>query len=193
LDLLNKRIGFAITGSFCTFRNVITQLKALKETGADITPIMSEAAYNFDTRFGKAKDIQCEIVQICEKEIINTIFDAEPIGPKKLFNLLIVAPCTGNTLGKLACGITDTTVTMACKAHLRNEQPLLLAISTNDALGASGKNIMSLMNNKNIYFVPFGQDDAFNKHKSLVADMGMIIPAACAALDGIQIQPILTK
>jgi len=193
LDLLNKRIGFAITGSFCTFRNVITQLKALKETGADITPIMSEAAYNFDTRFGKAKDIQSEIVQICEKEIINTIFDAEPIGPKKLFNLLIVAPCTGNTLGKLACGITDTTVTMACKAHLRNEQPLLLAISTNDALGASGKNIMSLMNNKNIYFVPFGQDDAFNKHKSLVADMGMIIPAACAALDGIQIQPILTK
>ena len=193
MDLLNKRIGFAITGSFCTFRNVITQLKALKETGADITPIMSEAAYNFDTRFGKAKDIQSEIVQICEKEIINTIFDAEPIGPKKLFNLLIVAPCTGNTLGKLACGITDTTVTMACKAHLRNEQPLLLAISTNDALGASGKNIMSLMNNKNIYFVPFGQDDAFNKHKSLVADMGMIIPAACAALDGIQIQPILTK
>jgi len=193
LDLLNKRIGFAITGSFCTFRNVITQLKALKETGADITPIMSEAAYNFDTRFGKAKDIQSEIVQICEKEIINTIFDAEPIGPKKLFNLLIVAPCTGNTLGKLACGITDTTVTMACKAHLRNEQPLLLAISTNDALGASGKNIMSLMNNKNIYFVPFGQDDAFNKHKSLVADMGMIIPAACAAFDGIQIQPILRK
>ncbi len=189
--LAQKKIGFAITGSFCTFRNVLTQLNALAETGANILPILSESAYAFDTRFGKAVDIRKEIENICHTEIIHTIIGAEPIGPKKLLDLLIVAPCTGNTLGKLACGITDTSVTMAAKAHLRNERPVLLAISTNDALGASGRNIMTLLNNKNFYFVPFGQDDPHSKHKSLVADMQKIIPAAEAALDGIQMQPLI--
>lgn len=191
MELKEKRIGFAITGSFCTFRSVIQQLRALAETGAQIQPILSEAAYTFDTRFGNAVDIRSEIEEICGKQIIHTIPGAEPIGPKKLLDLLIIAPCTGNTLGKLACGITDTPVTMAAKAHLRNERPVLLAVSTNDALGASGKNIMLLMNSKNIYFVPFGQDDAHNKQKSLVADMRQIIPAAKLALENVQIQPLL--
>lgn len=193
MDLNQKRIGFAITGSFCTFRTVLTQLQALADTGADIFPIMSEAAYSYDTRFGKAADIRSEVESICQKQIINTIAAAEPIGPKKMLDLLIIAPCTGNTLGKLACGITDTAVTMAAKAHLRNERPVLVAISTNDALGASGRNIMTLMNNKNFYFVPFSQDDAFNKHKSLVADMSMLLPSASYALENIQIQPLITK
>jgi len=191
LDLLNKRIGFAITGSFCTFRNVITQLKALKETGADITPIMSEAAYNFDTRFGKAKDIQSEIVQICEKEIINTIFDAEPIGPKNYLDALVISPCTGNTLAKLACGITDTPVTMAAKATLRNKKPVIIAVSTNDGLSASAKNIGLLLNTKNIYFVPFSQDDCINKPTSLVADMTKITQTVKDALSGTQLQPVI--
>ncbi len=193
MELTNKRIGFALTGSFCTFSSVLKQLLALAQTGAKITPIMSDAAYTYDTRFGKATDIQNEIKNICENEIVHTIFDAEPIGPKKLLDLLIIAPCTGNTLGKLACGITDTPVTMAAKAHLRNERPVLIALSTNDALGASGKNIMTLMNNKNYFFVPFGQDDAFSKHKSLVADMTKIIPSAKFALEGIQMQPLLIR
>lgn len=191
MELKNKTIGFAITGSFCTFRSVLTQLKSLAETGANIMPILSEAAYSFDTRFGKAEDIRSEIKSICQNEIVHTIYSAEPIGPRKLLDLVIVAPCTGNTLGKLACGITDTPVTMAVKAHLRNERPVLLAISTNDALGASGRNIMTLMNNKNFYFVPFSQDDAYNKPKSLVANMNMLLPAAEAALDGKQLQPLL--
>ena len=191
MDLLNKRIGFAITGSFCTFRNVITQLKALKETGADITPIMSEAAYNFDTRFGKAKDIQSEIVQICEKEIINTIFDAEPIGPKNYLDALVISPCTGNTLAKLACGITDTPVTMAAKATLRNKKPVIIAVSTNDGLSASAKNIGLLLNTKNIYFVPFSQDDCINKPTSLVADMTKITQTVKDALSGTQLQPVI--
>lgn len=193
MDLKNKRIGFALTGSFCTFRSVLTQLAVLAKTGAEVMPIMSDAAFSYDTRFGKAGDIQNEISKICNRPIIHTICDAEPIGPKKQLDLLIIAPCTGNTLGKLACGITDTSVTMATKAHLRNERPVLVAISTNDALGAAGKNIMTLMNNKNFYFVPFGQDDAYNKHKSIVADMQKIIPAAEAALDNTQIQPLLIK
>lgn len=191
MELSNKTIGFAITGSFCTFRSVLTELKTLAKTGANIMPILSEAAYGFDTRFGKAEDIRNEIENICQNKIIHTIYGAEPIGPRKLLDLVIVAPCTGNTLGKLACGITDTPVTMAVKAHLRNERPVLLAISTNDALGASGRNIMTLMNNKNFYFVPFSQDDAYNKPKSLVANMHMLLPAAEAALDGTQLQPLL--
>lgn len=191
MDLKNMKIGFAITGSFCTFRSVLSELKNLAKTGADLLPIMSQTAYATDTRFGKAEDICTEVESICGKPIVHNIAAAEPIGPKKLLDLLIVAPCTGNTLGKLACGITDTAVTMAVKAHLRNERPVLLAVSTNDALGASGKNIMTLLNSKDIYFVPFGQDDAHSKHKSLVANMQKILPAAESALDGIQLQPIL--
>ena len=149
------KIGFAVCGSFCTHKSAIEQIKKLCNLGYDVTPIVSETVFSTDTRFGKAEDFINAIEEATGKKCIHTIKDAEPIGPKALFDLLIIAPCTGNTLGKLANGITDTSVTMAAKAHLRNERPLLIAVSTNDALGASAKNIGALFNCKNIYFVPF--------------------------------------
>ncbi len=191
MDLANKSIGFAMTGSFCTFKKVIAELENIKKTGANILPIMSTIAYTTDTRFGTSEDFINQIEDICQNKIIHTIKDAEPIGPKKLLDALIIAPCTGNTLGKLAGGITDTAPTMAAKAHLRNERPLIVAVSTNDGLGASGQNIMTLLNSKNIYMVPFGQDDPFKKTKSLVAHMDLICDTLVSALDGKQIQPIL--
>lgn len=191
MDLNNKNIGFAMTGSFCTFKTVVAELEKLKNTGANIIPIMSEIAYTTDTRFGTCKDFIEKIEAITENEIIHTIKGAEPIGPKKLLDALIIAPCTGNTLGKLAGGITDTAPTMAAKAHLRNERPLIIAVSTNDGLGASGKNIMSLINTKNVYMVPFGQDDPEKKTKSLVAHMELICDTLLGALDKKQIQPVL--
>ena len=147
-----KTIGFALCGSFCTLSSVIEQIKALKELGYDVLPIMSETVYNTDTRFGKAQDFINRVEEISGNKIIHTIQGAEPIGPKALLDLLVIAPCTGNTLAKLAYGITDTSVTMAAKAHLRNERPLLIAVSTNDALAAAGKNIGTLLNYKNIYY-----------------------------------------
>lgn len=189
--LENKKIGFAFTGSFCTFKRVIKQLSLLADEGCDIFPIMSETAYSTDTRFGKAADFQEQIKEICKKDIIHTISDAEPIGPKKMLDLLIIAPCTGNTLAKLACGITDTSVTLAAKAHLRNQRPVLTAVSTNDGLANAAKNIGMLQNYKNYYFVPYSQDDCISKERSLVADFSEIIPAAKAVFSGIQIQPIL--
>lgn len=191
MDLKGKTIGFAFTGSFCTFERVMCELEKIKNTGASIMPIMSETAYKTDTRFGEGAAFRRRIEAISESKIIHTIEAAEPIGPKKLLDMLIIAPCTGNTIGKLACGITDSAPTMAAKAHLRNERPLLVAVSTNDGLGASGKNIMTLLNSKNIYLVPFGQDDPIKKSKSLVAHMDLLLPAAEAALDGKQLQPIL--
>lgn len=185
------RIGFALTVSFCTFEKVISQLEKLIEIYPDITPIMSKTVYETDTRFGTAEEFKERVRSICKKDIISTIPEAEPIGPKKLFDALVIAPCTGNTLAKLALGITDTSVTMAAKAHLRNERPLLIAPSTNDALGASAKNIGLLLNSKNVFFVPFGQDDPEKKHKSLVADFSKIAPALTAALSGEQLQPIV--
>ncbi len=184
------KVGFALTGSFCTFDKVINELEKLSQV-YDVTPIMSPASYQTDTRFGKAEDFKEKIKSICNKEIISQITAAEPVGPKKLFDIMVIAPCTGNTLAKLASGITDTCVTMAAKAHLRNERPLLIAPSTNDGLGANAKNIGLLLNMKNIYFVPFGQDDPFNKHKSLVADFTRIIPAIKEALHEKQLQPLL--
>ena len=159
--------------------------------GYDVYPIMSETSYNTDTRFGDAKDIQDEIISITGHSIIHKIEQAEPIGPKKMFDILCIAPCTGNTLAKLANGITDTSVTLACKAHLRNARPVLIAVSTNDALGAAAKNIGLLLNAKNIYFVPMRQDDAQNKPNSIVADFQKIPDALERALKGEQIQPIL--
>lgn len=191
MNLAGKNIGFAITGSFCTFKKVIDELEHIKSSGANIVPIMSETAYKTDTRFGSCADFRTKIEGITGNEIIHTIKDAEPIGPKKLLDALIIAPCTGNTLGKLANGITDTAPTMAAKAHLRNERPLIIAVSTNDGLGASGINIMTLFNSKNIYLVPFGQDDPEKKTKSLVAHMELILSTAEAALDGKQIQPVI--
>lgn len=185
------KLGFAMCGSFCTFSKAIEQIKVLVEGGADVTPIMSENSYNTDTRFGDAADINAEVEAICRKKIIHTITGAEPIGPKKMFDLLIVEPCTGNTLGKLAGGITDTAVTMACKSHLRNSRPLLLAVSTNDALGSSARNIGQLLNYRNVFFVPMAQDDSNTKPRSVVADFSRTAAAVEAALDGRQLQPIL--
>ena len=186
----NLRLGFAICGSFCMLKKTLEQLPRLTGSGFDITPIMSETAYETDTRFGAAERFREQIRVATGKEIIHTVRDAEPIGPKGLLDLLVIAPCTGNTLGKLAAGITDSSVTMAAKAHLRNKRPLLIAVSTNDALSASAKNIGALMNTKNVYFVPMRQDDPKNKETSLVADMDLLLPASLAALDGRQLQPI---
>ncbi len=189
----NMKIGFALCGSFCTLADAIDQMQVLADMGAEIYPIMSVNAYGTDTRFGKAEEIRARIESICGRRIIHDIPSAEPIGPKKLLDALLVAPCTGNTLGKLACGITDTPVTLAVKAHLRNDRPVILAIATNDALTASAKNIGELMNRRNIYFVPFAQDDPINKTTSCIADFPKIPQAIENALDGRQIQPLLLQ
>ena len=185
------RVGFAMCGSFCMLRRTLEELPRLTGSGFDITPIMSETAYATDTRFGAAEEFRAILSGATGKEIVHSVTNAEPIGPKKLLDLLIIAPCTGNTLGKLASGITDSAVTMAAKAHLRNKRPLLIAVSTNDALSASAKNIGALLNTKNVYFVPMRQDDPENKESSLVADMSLILPASLAALEGSQMQPLL--
>jgi dipicolinate synthase subunit B len=172
-------------------RQAIKEIATLKSAGADITPIMSPIVYNTDTRFGKCADFISEIETLSGKKILHTVADAEPIGPRKLLDVLVVAPCTGNTLGKLANGITDTSVTMAIKAHLRNERPVVLAVATNDALGASAKNIGLLFNSRHIYFVPLSQDDPCGKPNSLIADFKKIPETVTAALLGNQIQPVL--
>ena len=177
-------------GSFCTFKKVLSVMEKLTDE-YDIAPILSEGAAKTDTRFGKAEDFIQRITEICGKEPIITIKDAEPIGPKALFDVLLIAPCTGNTLGKLANGITDTSVTMAAKAHLRNGRPLVIAVSTNDALGTSAQNIGRLMNYKNIYFVPMGQDDPEKKPASVVAHFEKSKEAIESALLGKQVQPVL--
>lgn len=191
MELSGKTIGFAMTGSFCTFSKVLAELKNLSEKGADIVPIMSETAYSTDTRFGDADYFRGEIEKITGNKIIKSIKEAEPIGPKSYIDLLIIAPCTGNTLAKLACGIADSSVSMAAKAHLRNQKPVLIAVSTNDGLANAAKNIGTLLNCKSIFLVPFGQDDCIKKPNSLVADMSKIISSAEYALDYKQLQPIL--
>ena len=185
------KAGFALCGSFCTFSKVIPQMKSLKEKGVEIYPIMSEIAYQTDTRFGKSEDFIREIEEICSRKIISTVKDAEPIGPKKLFDILIIAPCTGNTLAKLSSGIADTSVTLGTKAHLRNGRPVLIGVSTNDALGNAAKNIGNLMNYKNIFFIPMRQDDPDGKPNSIVADFTQIYPSIIKALDREQLQPVL--
>lgn len=191
-DLLKgRKIGFALCGSFCTFSKAFEQMIKLKAAGAELTPIMSFNASSLDTRFGTAEENVMTAERICGRGVINTIPLAEPVGPKKMFDLLIVAPCTGNTLAKLAAGITDTPVTMAVKSHLRNGSPVLIAVSTNDALSASAKNIGVLMNTRNIYFVPLRQDDFVKKPTSAVADFSKLHEAALSALNGQQLQPVL--
>lgn len=191
MTLKDKNVGYAITGSFCTFRKMINAVRELKNQGANVFPIMSEISYSTDTRFGTCEEFKNLLMEITGNDIIKSVKEAEPIGPKKLFDILIVAPCTGNTLAKLSGGITDTSVTMAVKAHIRNGRPVLIGVSTNDALGNSAKNIGNLLNYKNIFFVPFEQDDFNGKPNSLVADFDKIIPAAEAALELKQLQPIL--
>ena len=187
-----ETVGFALCGSFCTFKKVIPQIKKLVDEGYKVIPIMSPTAYSTDTRFGKACDFNKEIEEICNEKIIYTISGAEPIGPKELLDALIIAPCTGNTLGKLANGISDTSVTLATKAHLRNQRPVIIAVSTNDALGTSARNIGTLMNSKHIYFVPMRQDDHINKPNSIVADFNYIPDTVKEVMKSkIQPQPIL--
>ena len=184
-------IGFAICGSFCTFSKVLPEMEKLVQNGYNVLPIMSSVAYSTDTRFGKAKDFTDKIESICNKKIISTISDAEPIGPKKLLDALIIAPCTGNTAAKLACGICDSSVTMAAKAHMRNGRPLIIAISTNDGLAGSAGSIAALLQRKHVYFVPFRQDDPGEKPFSLQSDFSLLGETVRAALEGKQLQPVL--
>jgi len=191
LNLKDKNIGFCLTGSFCTFKNTILQMRELVKENANIIPIMSYNAYKTDSKFGKAKDFIKEIEELTNNKIINNIKDAEPIGPKKMTDIMIIAPCTGNTLAKLSVGIIDTPVLMAAKSHLRNNNPLLIAPSTNDGLSASAENIGKLLNRNNYYFVPFRQDNPITKPRSIVFDPKYIKKTLEYALDREQIQPIL--
>ncbi len=185
--LCGKRIGFALTGSFCTFSQVFPQMERLVRLGAPVQPIFSYNVYNLDTRFFSAREVRERTQQICSNGIWHTLPEVEPIGPKKLLDLLIVAPCTGNTMGKLAAGIIDTPVTMAVKSHIRNRRPVVLAPSTNDGLGAGARALGQLMNVRDFYFVPYEQDDPIGKPASLVARMDLICETAAAALTGHQL------
>lgn len=184
-------IGYAMCGSFCTIQNAIDEMKRLVENRKDILPIMSENAYNTDTRFGKCIDFRKEITDICGRDIIHTIVDAEPLGPFISLEALVICPCTGNTMAKLACGITDTTVCMAAKAHLRCERPLVIALASNDALSANLKNIATLRNRKNVFFVPMKQDDAQKKPSSLVAKFSCLGETLEYAMGNKQYQPFI--
>lgn len=191
MEVKGKNIGFVLTGSFCTFKKTIPQIKKLKKLGASILPIMSKHSYTLDTKFGKAQDFISEIEKICNKKIIHTLQDAEPIGPKHLTDIMIVAPASGNTMAKLAVDIIDTPATMAVKSHLRNNLPVVIAPSTNNGLGANMINIGSLLNRKNYYFVPFKQDNPISKPRSIVFDPEYIVKTIEYALDNTQIEPIL--
>ena len=185
------RIGYALCGSFCTLKKMIDQMETLARAGYDIVPIMSANTYSTDTRFGTAESFRERVENICGRPVLHTLAEVEPFGPKKLLDLLVVAPCTGNTLGKLAGGIADSVVTFACKAHLRNARPVILAVSTNDALAASAENIGKLLGRKHFYFVPFGQDAPEEKPCSMVAVFSLLPETVEAALEGRQLQPVL--
>ena len=189
-DLTGERIGFVVTGSFCTFSAAFAEAAKLRAAGAERTPIFSELAAGTDTRFGKAADRVAELEEICGRKAIRTIPDAEPLGPKNMLDLLVVAPCTANTAAKLAYGITDNTATMAVKSMLRRQKPVVLAVATNDALGASAKNIGLLLNTRHYYFVPLRQDAPREKPTSLVADFSRLPETVALAREGKQIQPI---
>ncbi len=189
--LSGKRIGFAMTGSFCTFSQVFPEAQRLADEGASLYPILSDNVWSLDTRFYTAEQVKSRLEAICGRPIWHTLPDVDPIGPKHLLDLLIVAPCTGNSLGKLAGGIIDTPVVMAAKSQLRNGGPVLLAVSTNDALAMCAKNIGALLACRNFYFVPFRQDSPEKKPASLVARFDLLFESACAALEGRQLQPLL--
>ena len=191
MQLSGVRIGIGLTGSHCTIPEVIPEIERLKQEGADLYPILSPAVLETDTRFGNAEDIQKTLFTITGRKPWHTLVEVEPIGPKKLFDVMVVAPCTGTTLGRLAMGISDTAVTLACKAHLRNGRPVVVAIATNDGLGANLYNVATMLNRKFIYFVPFGQDDPKGKPRSLVARMELLCETIVSALRGEQIQPVI--
>lgn len=184
-------IGFAMCGSFCTFSKAYEQMLKLVESGYEIVPIMSENAANTDTRFGAAEEMRRRAEEISGRRVLSTKVETEPLGPQNLCDLLVIAPCTGNTLAKLCLGVTDTAVTMAAKSVLRLHKPVLICAATNDALGASAQNIGRLMNTKNIFFVPLRQDDFLNKPNSLVADFDKLPESVVKALGKEQIQPVL--
>lgn len=193
MTLEGKKIGYVFTGSFCTFRKSIEQMKKIKKQKAIIIPVMSYNSYTLDTKFGEAQAFINEIEEITENKIIHTIQGAEPIGPKKLTDIMIIAPASGNTMAKLANDIIDTPATMAAKSHLRNENPLVIAPSTNNGLSGNAINIGKLLNMRNYYFVPFKQDNPITKPRSIVYDSEYIIPTLEHALEGKQIQPILQQ
>ena len=184
-------IGYAITGSHCTFEEVMPIMSYFMDQGAQVVPIISQPMLQTDTRFGTAQSWTERVKQITKRDIISTIVEAEPLGPSKLLDVLVIAPCTGNTTSKLANAMTDSAVLMAAKAHMRNQRPLVLAISTNDGLGLNAANIAKLLVCKNIYFVPFGQDDPVKKPNSLVAKMEKIPETCWHALQGQQLQPLI--
>lgn len=186
-------IGFAMTGSFCTFERVLKQMEALVRRGYEVLPVLSFNAGTLDTRFMTAEHLRARIVEITGNEPIDTLTGAEPIGPKKMSDVFLIAPATGNSLAKLAGGIFDTPALLGAKSHLRNDRPLVLAVSTNDGLGTAAQNIGRLLNMRNIYFVPFGQDDPVKKPRSLVADFAQIPRTVAAALSGAQLQPMLLR
>ena len=191
MTLENKTIGFAMCGSFCTFQKALDAARNLKSAGADIIPIMSETAYSTDTRFGTALNFRKELEEITGRQILHTVYETEPIGPKKLLDALVILPCTGNTLAKLSNAVADSSVTLAAKAHLRNKRPLVIGVSTNDGLGAAAENIGRLLARKHCFFVPFGQDDYIHKPNSLVADFTKLNITINDALENKQFQPIL--
>jgi dipicolinate synthase subunit B len=191
--LEGKKIGFALCGSFCTFAEAKKTAFTLTEMGAILTPIFSFNAGTLNTRFGNAKTHMEEFEGICKNAPLTTIIETEPVGPKAMFDILVIAPCTGNTLAKLAVGITDTPVTMAAKSHVRNNRPVLIALATNDALSASAKNIGTLLNYRNFYFVPFAQDDYEKKPRSCISDFDKIPDAVISALENRQYQPIILQ
>ena len=185
------RVGFAFCGSFCTYDQVMPALERARARYGDVTPIISEKSAETDSRFGPAHEFIREMERICDRRVIDTIPKAEPIGPKKLLDALIIAPCTGSTLSRLANGMSDTSVTMAAKAMWRNGRPVVVAVSTNDGLAGSAKNIAALLDKKHVFFVPYRQDDPVGKPTSLVADFTRINDTVDAALQGRQLQPLL--
>lgn len=188
-----RTVGFALTGSHCTFAEVMPQIRRFVEEGAKVIPIASYSLMTTDTRFGSSEDWQKELKEITGNDIISTIVDAEPLGPSKLLDVMVIAPCTGNTTAKLANAITESPVLMAAKAQMRNQRPLVLAISTNDGLGLNAANIAKLLVVKNIFFVPYGQDAPTAKPNSLVARMDLIPETCEAALQGKQLQPVMIE
>ncbi|MGN0242725.1 MAG: dipicolinate synthase subunit B [Lachnospiraceae bacterium] len=191
MDLQNLRIGIGMTGSFCSFSKIYPEIENMIKQGAGVIPIISEHVAEIDSRFGEAQEHRKKLESITGNPVIDSIVGAEPIGPKDMLDVMVIAPCTGNTLAKLVNGITDTTVLMAAKSHLRVGKPLVICLATNDALGANFKNIGQLFPYKNIYFVPFGQDNWKEKPYSMVANTRLLADTIRDALDGKQIQPVI--
>lgn len=193
MTLLGKTIGFALTGSHCTYEEIWPQVEKLQALGAKIKPIASANVAETNTRFGRGEEIIHRFAELTGSSVLTTIVEVEPLGPQKILDCLLIAPCTGNTMAKLANAITDTAVLMAAKTQLRNGKPLVLAISTNDALGLNAKNLGVLLSTPQVFFVPFGQDNPSEKPRSLVADMDLIAPTVEHALNGRQLQPVLIE